>query len=65
MSTEETSEFSVNELLYMGSVSLTITVDIYIDPATRDPFDIVAEREEHDKVPLAVHAFFRRKENPM
>lgn len=49
----EVSEFSVNELLYMGSESLTYLVD-HMLAETRDPFDIVAEIEALAGRPLAL-----------
>jgi hypothetical protein len=51
-STEEVSEFSINEVLYMGSESLTYLVD-HMLAETRDPFDIVAELEAAQGRPLA------------
>lgn len=50
----ELSEFSVYEILYMGSEPLTFIVHSMLDEAARDPFDIVAEREEHLARPLAL-----------
>ena len=50
----EFSEFSIYEILYMGHMGLTYIVDTSIDEAARDPFDIIAEREEHLGQPLAL-----------
>lgn len=50
----ELSEFSVYEVLYMASETLTFIVHSALDEAARDPFDIVAEREEHLAQPLAL-----------
>lgn len=50
---EEVSEFSINEVLYMGSESLTYLVD-HMLAETRDPFDIVAEIEAAQGRPLAL-----------
>lgn len=52
-SAEEVSEFSINEVLYMGSESLTYLVDRML-AETRDPFDIVAEIEATQGRPLAL-----------
>lgn len=63
---EETSEFSINEVLYMGSQSLTYIVEIHIDAAARDPFDVVAEREEELGRPLALlEALINFRRTPM
>ena len=49
----ETSEFSAYEILYMGHEGLTFIIDTMIDPAARDPFDIIAELEAELGMPLA------------
>ncbi len=49
----EFSEFSIYEILYMGHEALTYLVECTIDPATRDPFDVVADIEADLKHPLA------------
>ncbi len=48
----EYSEFSINEILYMAHEGLTFVVQSYADPRTRDPFDIIAELEEHFGAPI-------------
>lgn len=50
----EFSEFSIYEILYMASEPLTYFVECAMDEAARDPFDLVAEREEHIGRPLAL-----------
>jgi hypothetical protein len=44
--TFEFSEFSMFEILYMGHEALTYLVECTLDESMRDPFDIIAEREE-------------------
>lgn len=48
----EFSEFSINEVLYMGSESFTHVIE-HMLAETRDPFDIVAEIEALQGRPLA------------
>lgn len=48
----EFSEFSINEVLYMGSESFTYAIE-HMLAETRDPFDIVAEIEALQGRPLA------------
>lgn len=50
----EFSEFSIYEILYMGHAGLTYIVDTMLDEAMRDPFDVIAEREEATGKPLAL-----------
>jgi hypothetical protein len=56
MSTEgdcfEFSEFSMYEILYMGHQGLSYVVECMLDDAMRDPFDIIAEREEFFGKPI-------------
>ncbi len=56
MSTEtfEFSEFSIYEILYMASEPLTYVVNTFVDDSARDPFELVAEREEAAGRPLAL-----------
>lgn len=42
----QSSEFSIHEVLYMGSVSLTYKVEHLIGDANGDPFEILARMEE-------------------
>lgn len=48
----ETSEFSVHEVLYMGSESLTYVIEQLIAGGS-DPFELVARLEELAGKPLA------------
>lgn len=48
----EYSEFSMFEILYMGHEGLTYVVEYMLDDAMRDPFDIIAEREEFFGKPI-------------
>jgi hypothetical protein len=48
----EFSEFSMHEILYMGHEALTFLVECTLDEAMRDPFDIIAEREEFFGKPI-------------
>lgn len=42
----EVSEFSIYELLYQGSESMTFAVENMISGGCVDPFDIIARLEE-------------------
>lgn len=48
------SEFSANEILYMGDDALSLHITNIIDESARDPFDIVAELEDEYEAPLAL-----------
>lgn len=48
----EQSEFSMFELLYMGSEILTFIIEETISDRSRDPFEIVAAMEEFEGQPL-------------
>lgn len=49
----ELSEFSVHEVLYMGSDAMTFFIENQLGSAYADPFDILAALEEHAGTPLA------------
>lgn len=55
----ELSEFSVHEVLYMGSDAMTFFIENNLGSAYSDPFDILAALEEHAGTPLA------KQETPM
>ena len=42
----------MHEILYMGHEALTFLVECTLDEAMRDPFDIIAEREEFFGKPI-------------
>lgn len=53
--TYETSEFSINEVLYMGHDSLVFIVEHTIGDALADPFEVIARLEEEFGRPLIHH----------
>lgn len=59
--TYETSEFSINEILYMGSNSLVYIVEHTIRDTLADPFETIARLEEEFGRPLIHH----RRQEPM
>ena len=48
----ELSEFSVHEVLYMGSDAMTFFIENNLGSAYSDPFDILARLEEEMGQPL-------------
>jgi hypothetical protein len=63
MSTDnwDTSEFSINEILYMGHEPLVYIVEHTIGDALADPFELIARLEEEFGRPLIHH----RRQEPM
>lgn len=51
----EHSEFSINELLYMGDETMTFVIENMIAGSFLDPFEIIARIEEAIGGPLANH----------
>ena len=49
----EQSEFSIHELLYMGSESMTFAIENMISGSCIDPFEIIARLEEALGRPIA------------
>lgn len=50
----ELSEFSIHEVLYMGSDAMTFFIENNYGSAFSDPFDILAALEEHAGTPVAL-----------
>lgn len=52
----EQSEFSIHEVLYMGSSAMTFFIENNLGSAYSDPFEIVAALEEELHTPLAIRS---------
>lgn len=50
----DASELSMQIIFYSGDDALTFFVESVIDESARDPFDILAELEEHLGHPIAL-----------
>jgi len=59
--TWDTSEFSINEILYMGHEPLIYIVEHMIGDALADPFELIARLEEEFGQPIIKH----RRQEPM
>lgn len=49
----EYSEFSINEILYMGDEAMTFAIENMISGSCIDPFEIIARLEEALGRPIA------------
>lgn len=61
----EFSEFSMFEILYQGSETLTYVVEELISADVSDPFEILCQVEERIGMPIVFSMFNTKGESPM